>query len=296
MPLESYTIIDGLGLDQWRSGAELAAPGGGRICGWEQEAEGLIRVSWQGEKPNFSPRRRWRRAQSSEAAFWRGWRRNLLYKHVSLRDFWRDVLDKSGGKLPTGRVVDVGCGPVSVLNFFRPQGLFPLGVDPLARAYAEEKLIESRPEWQPMPIVALPAERLPFGSNSIDHLVCFNVLDHVADVHRVLAELRRVLKPCGTLRVYVHSFAPWIKRFLFFDWPHTYHWDHAEFRALLRRAGFAVLLEREEPKTFDIPPGLKGCLTYLPYRVAAKVAGTSYFQLRKPGCPRAEASIPTAKT
>ncbi len=279
--MEWFDIVDGHGLGAWKDGEELAAPGGGRISRWEASETGFTRACFHEEKSGPATRSRWRRAQDSEAAFWRGWRRNLLYKDISLHAFWQEVLEKSGGELPAGKVVDVGCGPVSVLNFFRPDGLIPLGVDPLALTYAEEGLIESSPDLEPMPLIALTAERLPFRSQSIDHLICYNVLDHVADVHLVLAELNRVLKPGGTLRLYVHTFAPWIKRFLFFDRPHTYHWDHAEFRALLSGAGFGVLLEREEQKTFDIPKGLKGFLTHFPYWVAGKVAGTSYFQLRK---------------
>jgi hypothetical protein len=85
-----------------------------------------------------------------------------------------------------------------------------------------------------------------------------------------------VLVPGGTFRGYVHTFARWIKNFLFFDKPHTYHWDHDEFARLLADAGFSVAGDYVEPKTFDLPSGPWGKVRHFPYFVATKVAYTSY--------------------
>ena len=45
--------------------------------------------------------------------------------------------------------------------------------------------------------------RLPFRSNVFDHVICSEVLEHIADDRRAAAELARVLKPDGTLAVSV---------------------------------------------------------------------------------------------
>nr|WP_243435740.1 class I SAM-dependent methyltransferase [Acanthopleuribacter pedis] len=225
--------------------------------------------------------KRWQKAQRAESQFWRTWRQNTLYKDVSLYDFWLEVVEKTGGPLAPGRTLDVGCGPVSVLNFVRPKGMQPFGLDPLAEVYAREKLIECRDDVRPMPIAGLPAERMPFLDESLDQVICLNVLDHVSDAPRVLAEIHRVLKKDGYLRLYVHTFASWIKRFLFFDTPHTYHWDHEEFKALVEAGGFKIVHELMEPKTFDLPETLLGKLGFFPYWVATKVAYTSYFKVQR---------------
>ncbi len=279
---DSYPIFKGEAFEEWRQQGLFRAPGGsGEVASWEDMDDGFVRAR-AGDRETTPMVSRWKKAQAAEAAFWQSWRENVLYRHVSLSDFWADVLEKTGGDLPPGRILDVGCGPVSVLNFFRCKGMKPMGIDPLAEVYARRGLLEYREGWQPISIAALPAERLPFAAESMDHLICYNVLDHVSDASAVLGEMRRVLKQGGSLRIYVHTFAAWIKRFLFFDRPHTYHWEHDEFRELLRSAGFRILTDLLEPKTFDLPPGLWGKLSHFPYWVATKVAATSYFQLQKP--------------
>jgi 2-polyprenyl-6-hydroxyphenyl methylase/3-demethylubiquinone-9 3-methyltransferase len=42
-------------------------------------------------------------------------------------------------------------------------------------------------------------ERLPFGNGVYDIVVCVDVLEHVKDLNRVIAEIRRVLNPHGLL-------------------------------------------------------------------------------------------------
>ncbi|CAM2066843.1 Methyltransferase domain-containing protein [Sulfidibacter corallicola] len=283
-PTSSFPVFAGSNLNAWQQTGLLAIPGGkGPLEHFRQDslADPIVYAEFTSDLPQPRFGKRWRKAQAAEAQFWRTWRQNTLYKHISLEAFWQEVVEKTGGALPTGKVLDVGCGPVSVLNFCRPEDMQPFGVDPLAEVYARENLIECSEGLSPMPIAGLSAEKLPFVDGALDHVICFNVLDHVSDAPAVLSEIRRVLKPGGSLRVYVHTFTSWIKRFLFFDTPHTYHWDHEEFKHLLGDAGFQVDHELKEPKTFDLPESLLGKLTHFPYWVATKVAYTSYFRLRR---------------
>ena len=48
-----------------------------------------------------------------------------------------------------------------------------------------------------MKYVAAPAEQIPFEDNFFDVVSAFNSLDHVADVHATISEIKRVLKPGG---------------------------------------------------------------------------------------------------
>lgn len=282
--MELYRVVEGWGFEQWRG--ILTAPGGSEAVGrWSDLGDGIWAAlpCEPGDSPGKAERAgRWKMAQGAEANFWRGWRRHPLYGHLSLIDYWADVLEKTGGPLPAGRILDIGCGPVSVLNFFRGESVEPFGLDPLALVYAGERLVETRLGWEPIAIAALGAEALPFADKSLDHVICFNMLDHVADAPAVLAEMNRVLRPGGSARICVHTFAKSIKRLLFFDRPHTYHWDHEELRSLLCGAGFGIAVERTERKKFDLPPGLPGRLRYFPYWVASKISSTAYFRLIKP--------------
>lgn len=281
----SFPLFAGGGLTSWQQAGILAEPGGGQPLEefrTQSAADPIVQAFYPGEPVSSAgPSKRWQKAQRAETHFWRTWRENTLYKHVSLYDFWLEVVEKTGGPLAAGRTLDVGCGPVSVLNFVRPKGMEPFGLDPLAEVYARENLIECRDDLKPMPMAGLPAERLPFLDQSLDQVICLNVLDHVYDAPRVLKEIHRVLRKDGFLRLYVHTFAPWIKRFLFFDTPHTYHWDHSEFKGIVEAGGFKIVHELMEPKTFDLPDTLLGKLAFFPYWVATKVAYTSYFKVQR---------------
>ena len=63
-----------------------------------------------------------------------------------------------------------------------------------------------------MTFVETPAEKLPFADGAFDTVVSTHMLEHVRDLHRVLAELRRVTKrrliivvPCERPHLYTPS-------------------------------------------------------------------------------------------
>jgi len=56
--------------------------------------------------------------------------------------------------------------------------------------------------------VAASAERLPFASNSFDVVVCTQVLEYVPHPQQAIDEMRRVLKPGGSLLLSVPSVFP----------------------------------------------------------------------------------------
>ncbi|MBP7867948.1 MAG: class I SAM-dependent methyltransferase [Acidobacteria bacterium] len=277
-----YEVTGGADLAYWAGDGAFRLPGdGGEALATVPAGDGIHAVLAEpGESlPAGGGDRAWERAQAAERAFWQRWRSMAVYQRVSLEAYWAGVVEKTGGPFPPGKVLDVGCGPVSVLNFFRGEGVRPLGIDPLASFYHREKLVETRPGWEPAPMVSLPAERLPFPDRYFDTVLCFNVLDHVRHPRGVIGEIVRVARPGGNVRVFVHTFSRWAKRLLFFDTPHVNHWDRAEFRRLLEGAGLRVESDLHERKTFDVPPGLLNALKHLPYRLAARVMFTDYYQL-----------------
>lgn len=46
-------------------------------------------------------------------------------------------------------------------------------------------------------------QHLPFKSNTIDHLYCSHVLEHMENLTEVMGELHRILKPSGILKAIV---------------------------------------------------------------------------------------------
>ena len=45
---------------------------------------------------------------------------------------------------------------------------------------------------------------MPWEDNSFDHVLFFNVLEHIFNYNHIVAEIARVLKPGGKLRFHIH--------------------------------------------------------------------------------------------
>ena len=93
-----------------------------------------------------------------------------------------------------GTVLDVGCGPQPWPAYFdhHAPGTRFVGVDPLVgeRAARYERF-------------RALAEHLPFAAGSFDVVLFAGTLDHFVDPALALAEAERVLRPGGTIAVYL---------------------------------------------------------------------------------------------
>lgn len=110
--------------------------------------------------------------------------------------YFRAVLDRTG-RDPAGlRAVDVGCGGGFLAEEFARLGCQVVGVDPsevsvrTAQRHAESSGLS-------IGYAVATGERLPLADESADVVYCCDVLEHVSDLDRVVAEAARVLKPRG---------------------------------------------------------------------------------------------------
>lgn len=91
-------------------------------------------------------------------------------------------------------VLDLGCAGGFMAEALDDRGASVTGIDPAAiaieaaRAHAQDRSIRYD--------VGV-GEALPYPDATFDAVVCVDVLEHVADLHRVLLEVTRVLKPGG---------------------------------------------------------------------------------------------------
>jgi ubiquinone/menaquinone biosynthesis C-methylase UbiE len=97
-----------------------------------------------------------------------------------------------------GRTLDLGCGTGRNLPLF-PAIARAVGVDP-----SLEMLRRARRRAPTVPLVQARAEALPFRDGCFDTVVSGLVLCSVRDPAAGLAEVRRVLRPEGTLRALEH--------------------------------------------------------------------------------------------
>jgi ubiquinone/menaquinone biosynthesis C-methylase UbiE len=119
-------------------------------------------------------------------------------------DRWRRWLT-AGAR---GRTVDLGCGTGRNLPLYGSD-VRVIGVDPERRS-----LRRARQRAPRVPLVQARAEALPFRAASVDTVVSGLVFCSVDDPRRGLAEVTRVLRPDGALRMleHVRSTVPWRAR------------------------------------------------------------------------------------
>jgi 2-polyprenyl-6-hydroxyphenyl methylase/3-demethylubiquinone-9 3-methyltransferase len=93
-------------------------------------------------------------------------------------------------------VLDVGCAGGFMAEALAHRGANVTGIDPAeqaikaARAHAADGGLSIQYD------VGV-GEELPYGTEAFDAVVCVDVLEHVDDLTKVLAEVSRVLKPGG---------------------------------------------------------------------------------------------------
>jgi SAM-dependent methyltransferase len=106
-------------------------------------------------------------------------------------------------------VLDFGCGPghdlVGFSVYSKPKKLIGIDISPSSLAEAEARL---KLHNSPAKLVRLdPAQtRLPFEDESFDHIHTSGVLHHAPNLDVLLGELRRILKPGGTMNVMVYNY------------------------------------------------------------------------------------------
>lgn len=92
-----------------------------------------------------------------------------------------------GALNPQSRIVDVGCGPSQFADLMN--GHATCGVDIVP--------------YRGVNIVADLGQPLPLADNCADAVVLSNVLEHIYEPHKLIADLHRVLKPGGVMLVVV---------------------------------------------------------------------------------------------
>ena len=93
-------------------------------------------------------------------------------------------------------VLDLGCGGGFMAEALAKRGATVIGVDPIEAAIAAAEAHAGQ-EGLAIDYRVGSGEAIPLADRSVDCVVCVDVLEHVADVDRVLDEIARVLKPGG---------------------------------------------------------------------------------------------------
>jgi asparagine synthase (glutamine-hydrolysing) len=189
-----------------------------------------------------------------------------------------DGLLRRLGAIRRGRLLDLGCGGGQLLAAARRQGWRGLGGDVSGDACAAARRIARAA------VLQTESGALPLRAASVDAVTLINVLDHLHDPARTLAEVRRVLAPGGALALRVPNgvFHRAASRTLarlgplgrwrnLAEYPvlHLFSFTADGLATLVAAAGFEVLEVRNSPPVAAGPaaagpgrlgPGLRACI------------------------------------
>jgi ubiquinone/menaquinone biosynthesis C-methylase UbiE len=107
----------------------------------------------------------------------------------------------------TGDVLEVGFGSGLNVPFYPPSVTRAYALDP---ATVGRKLAARRVAASPVPVeyIGLDAQRIPLADGSVDSVLTTWTLCTIPDPAQALAEVRRVLRPGGTLYFAEHGRSP----------------------------------------------------------------------------------------
>ena len=99
------------------------------------------------------------------------------------------------------RVLEVGCGPGRLWreNLDRIPSNWQITIGDLSPGMLDEARAELADAGRPFSFEHINAQDLPFADTSFDAVIANQMLYHVPDRPKALAEFHRVLKPAGTL-------------------------------------------------------------------------------------------------
>ena len=197
---------------------------------------------------------RWHSAQQYERGYWETLAARIADGSVSQLDWYRWRAEQLANRFRAlglaaladgdARVIEVGSGPVGVVGFF--PAAERVAVDPLESYYGSNATLAAL-RSRAVEYRQGTAEALPSESGHYDLAIMENCIDHVRDVHAGMRELKRVLRPGGTLYLTVNCRTSWgflahraLSR-LRIDAGHPHTFTPHRVQALVRKHGFTPL-------------------------------------------------------
>ena len=144
-----------------------------------------------------------------------------------------------------GRILDIGAGTGDFLSVAKQNGWQAVGVEPSDKA----KVIALKKE------VVFVEDTAELENQSFDVISMWHVLEHVPNLDNQIKELKRLLKPNGSLIVAVPNFKSFDAKYYGAFWAaydvpiHFWHFSKKAIKTLFEREGME--LEKVLPMKFD---------------------------------------------
>lgn len=113
-----------------------------------------------------------------------------------------DWIIKTAGELKGEKILDLGCGDGALTYLLAKRGALVIGIDneELGLEFARENMKSVDPRGKlKCEFVLASAYALPFPEKSFDIVANCEVIEHLEEPERMLAEVKKVLKPGGKL-------------------------------------------------------------------------------------------------
>ena len=95
------------------------------------------------------------------------------------------------------KVLEIGCGEAYILRKLRSRNIIGLDISDIALRYAKNKLKNN----SSVQLIKGNAQIIPLKNNSIDKIICSEVLEHVINPEKVIEEIIRISKVDSTIVV-----------------------------------------------------------------------------------------------
>ena len=144
-----------------------------------------------------------------------------------------------------GKLLDIGAGTGEFLSVAKNDGWQTIGVEPSDRAKA---IAKSKG-------VSFVEQTSELENNSFDVISMWHVLEHVPDLDAQIKELKRLLKPTGTLIIAVPNFKSFDAKYYGKFWAaydvpiHFWHFSKTAIKLLFEKE--EMKLEKVLPMKFD---------------------------------------------
>jgi SAM-dependent methyltransferase len=152
------------------------------------------------------------------------------------------------------QVLDLGCGEGGLSFLAAEMGAAGVvGTDLSADCIgsARRELEQHRTQTPIRFDLAATGARLDYADASFDAILCFDVLEHIMDIEAIVPELRRVLRPGGTMLIWWvpwwHPYGPHIESLVPLPWAHVLFSD----KALIQTCARIYDMPEFQPRIWD---------------------------------------------
>lgn len=189
---------------------------------------------------------RWELAQKYEYNWWKK-REDVVYE---------DYYKKSADEIKTyycenneltedTRILEIGSGACGILTFLT-ESQERYAIDPLETFYSTVHAFAEMRD-QSVRYYAAKGESVPFENDMFDLVIVDNVLDHCENPIKVIAEIKRVLKPAGSIYFrqntysFYGKFLRLIMELFLIDRGHPYTFLKRDIKSLFNQFGFKII-------------------------------------------------------